>query len=132
MVNGDWLPIQFFLHAQMGLFQLTILTDHLSASYKLWSLLLHSSFTYLNVICFSLWFMQHHCRSCGRTLCHEHSSNQLVCLFYSNFIYLCSNFSNWWTFIEQSWFCLQTQALPQFGIYSTVRVCSDCFNDSSR
>lgn len=49
---------------------------------------------------FNAFRRRHHCRSCGRTLCHEHSSNQL--------------------------------ALPQFGIYSTVRVCSDCFNDSSR
>lgn len=23
--------------------------------------------------------LQHHCRCCGRTLCHEHSSNQMVC-----------------------------------------------------
>lgn len=27
-------------------------------------------------------FLQHHCRCCGRTLCHEHSSNYLVCHFY--------------------------------------------------
>ncbi|KAL6560077.1 hypothetical protein OROHE_006315 [Orobanche hederae] len=42
----------------------------------------------------------HHCRCCGRTLCAEHSSDQM--------------------------------ALPQFGIYSDVRVCADCFNDGSR
>ncbi|XP_048443818.1 uncharacterized protein LOC103950210 isoform X2 [Pyrus x bretschneideri] len=49
---------------------------------------------------FNAFRRRHHCRSCGRTLCHEHSANQM--------------------------------ALPQFGIYSPVRVCSECFNDSSR
>ncbi|XP_043811259.1 hepatocyte growth factor-regulated tyrosine kinase substrate isoform X2 [Manihot esculenta] len=48
---------------------------------------------------FSTFRRRHHCRRCGRTLCHEHSSNQM--------------------------------ALPQFGIFSSVRVCADCFNDSS-
>ncbi|KAI4344678.1 hypothetical protein L6164_011877 [Bauhinia variegata] len=47
---------------------------------------------------FSTFRRRHHCRCCGRTLCHEHSSNQM--------------------------------ALPQFGIYSNVRVCADCFNNS--
>ncbi|XP_010247395.1 PREDICTED: vacuolar protein sorting-associated protein 27 [Nelumbo nucifera] len=47
---------------------------------------------------FNTFRRRHHCRCCGRTLCHEHSSNQM--------------------------------ALPQFGIQSNVRVCSDCFNDS--
>ncbi|GMH03563.1 hypothetical protein Nepgr_005402 [Nepenthes gracilis] len=49
---------------------------------------------------FTTFRRRHHCRCCGRTLCHEHSSNQLP--------------------------------LPHFGIHSSVRVCSDCFNDSSR
>ncbi|KAK9279672.1 hypothetical protein L1049_013352 [Liquidambar formosana] len=49
---------------------------------------------------FNAFRRRHHCRCCGRTLCHEHSSNQM--------------------------------ALPQFGIHSAVRVCADCFNDSSR
>ncbi|KAF2285090.1 hypothetical protein GH714_037827 [Hevea brasiliensis] len=49
---------------------------------------------------FSTFRRRHHCRRCGRTLCHEHSSNQM--------------------------------ALPQFGIHSSVRVCADCFNDSTR
>ncbi|KAL6507685.1 hypothetical protein OROGR_023880 [Orobanche gracilis] len=44
--------------------------------------------------------LPHHCRCCGRTLCAEHSSDQM--------------------------------ALPQFGIYSNVRVCADCCNDGSR
>jgi len=30
-------------------------------------------------------FLQHHCRCCGRTLCHEHSSNYLVCRFFLSF-----------------------------------------------
>ncbi|CAJ1940627.1 unnamed protein product [Sphenostylis stenocarpa] len=53
------------------------------------------------VVCncgFNTFRRRHHCRSCGRTLCNEHSSNQM--------------------------------ALPQFGIYSNVRVCADCFNNS--
>ncbi|OVA06735.1 FYVE zinc finger [Macleaya cordata] len=45
---------------------------------------------------FNTFRRRHHCRCCGRTLCHEHSSNQM--------------------------------ALPQFGIHTSVRVCSDCFN----
>lgn len=49
---------------------------------------------------FNTFRRRHHCRCCGRTLCHEHSSDQL--------------------------------ALPQFGIYTPVRVCADCFNDRSR
>ncbi|KAH7574485.1 hypothetical protein JRO89_XS03G0302100 [Xanthoceras sorbifolium] len=49
---------------------------------------------------FNTFRRRHHCRRCGRTLCHEHSSNQM--------------------------------ALPQFAIYTPVRVCADCFNDSSR
>ncbi|KAG2717754.1 hypothetical protein I3760_03G190900 [Carya illinoinensis] len=49
---------------------------------------------------FNTFRRRHHCRSCGRTLCSEHSSNQM--------------------------------ALPQFGIHSFVRVCTDCFNHSSR
>ncbi|XWS26508.1 hypothetical protein CRYUN_Cryun26dG0037800 [Craigia yunnanensis] len=48
---------------------------------------------------FNTFRRRHHCRCCGRTLCHEHSSNQM--------------------------------ALPQFGILSSVRVCADCFNNSS-
>ncbi|KAF7837608.1 Vacuolar protein sorting-associated protein 27 [Senna tora] len=47
---------------------------------------------------FNTFRRRHHCRCCGRTLCYEHSSNQM--------------------------------ALPQFGIYSNVRVCADCFNNS--
>lgn len=53
------------------------------------------------VVCscsFNTFRRRHHCRSCGRTLCSEHSSDQM--------------------------------ALPQFGIYSNVRVCADCFNNS--
>ncbi|XP_061361614.1 uncharacterized protein LOC133305411 isoform X2 [Gastrolobium bilobum] len=53
------------------------------------------------VVCscsFNTFRRRHHCRSCGRTLCNEHSSDQM--------------------------------ALPQFGIYSDVRVCADCFNNS--
>ncbi|KAK7264832.1 hypothetical protein RJT34_32444 [Clitoria ternatea] len=53
------------------------------------------------VVCscnFNTFRRRHHCRSCGRTLCNEHSANQM--------------------------------ALPQFGIYSDVRVCTDCFNNS--
>lgn len=49
---------------------------------------------------FNTFKRRHHCRCCGRTLCHEHSSNQM--------------------------------ALPQFGIHSCVRVCAECFNNSSR
>ncbi|KAM7459323.1 hypothetical protein LguiA_036317 [Lonicera macranthoides] len=49
---------------------------------------------------FNTFRRRHHCRSCGRTLCADHSSNQM--------------------------------ALPQFGLHSCVRVCSDCFNDASR
>ncbi|XP_062190269.1 vacuolar protein sorting-associated protein 27-like isoform X2 [Phragmites australis] len=48
---------------------------------------------------FSAFRRRHHCRSCGRTLCHDHSSYHM--------------------------------ALPQFGIYTDVRVCYDCFNKSS-
>ncbi|XP_062188230.1 vacuolar protein sorting-associated protein 27-like isoform X2 [Phragmites australis] len=48
---------------------------------------------------FSTFRRRHHCRSCGRTLCHEHSSYHM--------------------------------ALPQYGIYTDVRVCYDCFNKSS-
>ncbi|XP_066400391.1 vacuolar protein sorting-associated protein 27-like isoform X2 [Miscanthus floridulus] len=48
---------------------------------------------------FSAFRRRHHCRSCGRTLCHEHSSYHM--------------------------------ALPQYGIYTDVRVCYDCFNESS-
>ncbi|XP_057969220.1 uncharacterized protein LOC131158394 [Malania oleifera] len=48
---------------------------------------------------FNAFRRRHHCRCCGRTLCHEHSSNQM--------------------------------ALPQFGVHSCVRVCSDCYNNSS-
>ncbi|CAN1148122.1 Vacuolar protein sorting-associated protein 27 [Linum perenne] len=40
---------------------------------------------------------RHHCRCCGRSLCHEHSSKQTT--------------------------------LPQFGIYSNVRVCADCISN---
>ncbi|PIA50472.1 hypothetical protein AQUCO_01300895v1 [Aquilegia coerulea] len=47
---------------------------------------------------FNAFRRRHHCRCCGRTLCHDHSSNQM--------------------------------ALPQFGIYTSVRVCADCFNNS--
>lgn len=49
---------------------------------------------------FNTFRRRHHCRCCGRTLCHEHSSNQMT--------------------------------LPQFGIHSPVRVCAECFNNSSR
>ncbi|KAJ6809188.1 vacuolar protein sorting-associated protein 27 [Iris pallida] len=49
---------------------------------------------------FTTFRRRHHCRSCGRTLCHEHSSNHM--------------------------------ALPQYGVYSPVRVCDDCFNNPSR
>ncbi|KAK4706780.1 hypothetical protein R3W88_033665 [Solanum pinnatisectum] len=49
---------------------------------------------------FNTFRRRHHCRCCGRTLCAEHSANQM--------------------------------ALPQFGLYSNVRVCGDCFNNSSR
>ncbi|KAJ4708878.1 vacuolar protein sorting-associated protein 27 isoform X1 [Melia azedarach] len=49
---------------------------------------------------FNTFRRRHHCRCCGRTLCHEHSSDQM--------------------------------ALPQFGIQTSVRVCADCFNNSSR
>ncbi|KAK9088538.1 hypothetical protein Scep_027620 [Stephania cephalantha] len=48
---------------------------------------------------FNTFRRRHHCRCCGKTLCHEHSSSQM--------------------------------ALPQFGIHSSVRVCSDCFNNPS-
>ncbi|XWS17558.1 hypothetical protein CRYUN_Cryun33cG0077600 [Craigia yunnanensis] len=48
---------------------------------------------------FNTFRRRHHCRCCGKTLCHEHSSNQM--------------------------------ALPQFGLLSSVRVCADCFNNSS-
>lgn len=49
---------------------------------------------------FNTFRRRHHCRACGKTLCHDHSSNQM--------------------------------ALPQFGIYTNVRVCNECFNNSSR
>ncbi|XP_047329557.1 zinc finger FYVE domain-containing protein 16 [Impatiens glandulifera] len=49
---------------------------------------------------FTAFRRRHHCRCCGRTLCSEHSSDQMV--------------------------------LPQFGINTLVRVCSDCFNNASR
>ncbi|PHU14000.1 hypothetical protein BC332_15205 [Capsicum chinense] len=49
---------------------------------------------------FNTFRRRHHCRCCGRTLCAEHSTNQM--------------------------------ALPQFGLHSSVRVCGDCFNNSSR
>ncbi|CAA7395017.1 unnamed protein product [Spirodela intermedia] len=48
---------------------------------------------------FNAFRRRHHCRCCGRTLCHEHSSDQM--------------------------------ALPQYGTYTNVRVCSDCFNNST-
>ncbi|RLM85872.1 vacuolar protein sorting-associated protein 27 isoform X1 [Panicum miliaceum] len=48
---------------------------------------------------FSTFRRRHHCRSCGRTLCHEHSSYHM--------------------------------ALPQYGIYTDVRVCYNCFNKKS-
>uniref|UniRef100_A0A804QGJ8 FYVE-type domain-containing protein n=1 Tax=Zea mays TaxID=4577 RepID=A0A804QGJ8_MAIZE len=48
---------------------------------------------------FNTFRRRHHCRSCGRTLCHEHSSYYM--------------------------------ALPQYGIYTDVRVCYGCFNKSS-
>ncbi|XP_026399409.1 vacuolar protein sorting-associated protein 27-like [Papaver somniferum] len=47
---------------------------------------------------FNTFRRRHHCRCCGRTLCHDHSSDLM--------------------------------ALPQFGILTSVRVCSDCFNNS--
>ncbi|XP_074280833.1 uncharacterized protein LOC141605825 isoform X1 [Silene latifolia] len=49
---------------------------------------------------FTTFRRRHHCRCCGRTLCHEHSSDHMP--------------------------------LPQFGIHTDVRVCSDCFNSFSR
>ncbi|KAK9697426.1 hypothetical protein RND81_08G036700 [Saponaria officinalis] len=49
---------------------------------------------------FTTFRRRHHCRCCGRTLCHEHSSNHMP--------------------------------LPQFGIHTDVRVCSECFNSFSR
>ncbi|XP_024978118.1 vacuolar protein sorting-associated protein 27 [Cynara cardunculus var. scolymus] len=49
---------------------------------------------------FNTFRRRHHCRCCGRTLCAEHSSDQM--------------------------------ALPQFGLHSLVRVCSNCYNDASR
>ncbi|KAK1432554.1 hypothetical protein QVD17_09451 [Tagetes erecta] len=49
---------------------------------------------------FNTFRRRHHCRCCGRTLCAEHSSDQM--------------------------------ALPQFGLQSPVRVCSNCYNDASR
>ncbi|XP_022968016.1 vacuolar protein sorting-associated protein 27-like isoform X1 [Cucurbita maxima] len=49
---------------------------------------------------FNTFRRRHHCRCCGRTLCHEHSSFQM--------------------------------ALPQFDIRASVRVCADCFNNSSQ
>ncbi|KAL8251483.1 hypothetical protein R6Q59_035176 [Mikania micrantha] len=49
---------------------------------------------------FNTFRRRHHCRCCGRTLCAEHSSDQMV--------------------------------LPQFGLHSPVRVCSNCYNDASR
>ncbi|KAI4379602.1 hypothetical protein MLD38_005880 [Melastoma candidum] len=49
---------------------------------------------------FTTFRRRHHCRCCGKTLCHEHSSNQMI--------------------------------LPQFGINSPVRVCAECFNNSSQ
>nr|CAD1832270.1 unnamed protein product [Ananas comosus var. bracteatus] len=49
---------------------------------------------------FTTFRRRHHCRSCGKTLCHEHSSYHM--------------------------------ALPQYGIYTDVRVCYECFNKSSR
>ncbi|KQK15158.1 vacuolar protein sorting-associated protein 27 isoform X2 [Brachypodium distachyon] len=49
---------------------------------------------------FSTFRRRHHCRNCGRTLCHEHSSYHM--------------------------------ALPQYGIYTDVRVCYECFSKSSR
>ncbi|XP_076950702.1 uncharacterized protein LOC143623743 [Bidens hawaiensis] len=48
---------------------------------------------------FNTFRRRHHCRRCGRTLCAEHSSDQM--------------------------------ALPQFGLHSPVRVCSNCYNDAS-
>ncbi|CAN6469976.1 unnamed protein product [Victoria cruziana] len=48
---------------------------------------------------FNTFRRRHHCRCCGRTLCSEHSSNQME--------------------------------LPQFGINYNVRVCHDCFNNST-
>ncbi|XP_058108809.1 uncharacterized protein LOC131251838 isoform X2 [Magnolia sinica] len=49
---------------------------------------------------FNTFRRRHHCRCCGRTLCHDHSSNQTT--------------------------------LPQFGIHTNVRVCSECFNNPNR
>ncbi|XP_021750045.1 vacuolar protein sorting-associated protein 27-like [Chenopodium quinoa] len=49
---------------------------------------------------FNAFRRRHHCRCCGRTLCNEHSSDQMP--------------------------------LPQFGIHTNVRVCSDCFNNFSK
>ncbi|KAK9067460.1 hypothetical protein SSX86_014789 [Deinandra increscens subsp. villosa] len=49
---------------------------------------------------FNAFRRRHHCRCCGRTLCAEHSSDQMV--------------------------------LPQFGLHSPVRVCSNCYNDAPR
>ncbi|CAL1390101.1 unnamed protein product [Linum trigynum] len=49
---------------------------------------------------FNTFRRRHHCRCCGRTLCHDHSSNQTT--------------------------------LPQFGIYTNVRVCADCFDNATR
>ncbi|CAO2841621.1 unnamed protein product [Amaranthus hypochondriacus] len=49
---------------------------------------------------FNTFRRRHHCRCCGRTLCNEHSSDQMH--------------------------------LPQFGIHTNVRVCSDCFNNFSK
>ncbi|KAI3491968.1 hypothetical protein L1887_43605 [Cichorium endivia] len=49
---------------------------------------------------FNTFRRRHHCRCCGRTLCAEHSSDQMP--------------------------------LPQFGLHSLVRVCSNCYNDASR
>ncbi|RXH74865.1 hypothetical protein DVH24_029586 [Malus domestica] len=63
---------------------------------------------------FNAFRRRHHCRSCGRTLCHEHSANQMV------------------TKLPIDELLMSDRALPQFGIYSPVRVCSECFNDSSR
>ncbi|XP_078429586.1 ankyrin repeat family protein [Wolffia australiana] len=48
---------------------------------------------------FSAFRRRHHCRCCGRSLCHEHSSHQM--------------------------------ALPEYGIYTNVRVCYDCFRNSN-
>ncbi|KAL3676693.1 hypothetical protein R1sor_026641 [Riccia sorocarpa] len=45
---------------------------------------------------FTTFKRRHHCRSCGRSFCSEHSANQ--------------------------------KALPQYGLYTPVRVCDDCYN----